>query len=101
MKPVIDLHSRAWYILGIPGSEGLTESLERVAAAFGTGSVSGCQGGCLIEEEQFGVMARRHHTAFPPLELQQAGNPAFQLPWTSDLLVRIVEAAPVAHQGAS
>src|SRR5262249_32284655 len=58
------------------------------------------QGRGFIEEEEFGVVARRHHRPFPALECQQAHDPALDLPGPPDAALLVVQDAPVAHERA-
>jgi hypothetical protein len=64
--------------------------------------MAGGKRGGLVEEEQLGVAAGRHHRSPAAFELQQAGYPAPAYERAHDPLGGIVKAAAtVSHQGAA
>src|SRR6266508_4956706 len=77
------------------------KSGEPLALALSAGPVAGGQRSGLIEKEQFSILARRHDSTPPSLELQQTDDPAPDLVGAHDTLARVVEAAAVAHEGAA
>jgi hypothetical protein len=62
--------------------------------------VAGRQRRRLVQEEQLGVPARRHHGAAPAFEVEQADDPAIDRGITNDVPVRVMQQTAVAHQRA-
>jgi hypothetical protein len=60
--------------------------------------VPGCKRSRFIEEEQFGVMAGRHHFPLSASELQYADDPPFQLPRSLDVAFVTVQDTTVSHE---
>ncbi len=59
----------------------------------------GCERGWLIEEKEFGVLARGHHFTLAPIEFELAIDPAFYgALLTQKLFVIVVQLAPIPHQ---
>ena len=56
------------------------------------------QRGRFIQEEQFGVMARRHQVALSALEFEQADNPTRALGVTPDALLVVMQATTITSQ---
>ena len=63
--------------------------------------MAGRPGGGFIQEEEFGVEARRHHLALAAFELQAAIDPALQAKRPHDFAVGVVDQAAVAEQRAT
>ena len=59
--------------------------------------MTGSKGGCFVEEEKLGIVARGHDRAPAVLKLQQADDPALPLKLALDLAAIVVEATAVAH----
>jgi len=77
----------------------IPERIEPFPPALSARSVSGGKRHGFVQEEEFGVKARRHHGAPAPFEFQQARNPSPALELTDDYTLIIVQRpAPVAHQ---
>jgi hypothetical protein len=51
-----------------------------------------------IQEEQLGVMARRHQVALSALEFEQADNPTPALGVTPNVLVVVMQATTITSQ---
>ena len=66
-------------------------------AAFGTRAVPGAKRGGFVEKEEFGVTMRCHHLALAPAELQNARNPAPNLPGLDDAAVVVVQNSAIPH----
>ena len=98
MKLAVDLDRRQQRLALGAGHECPAEGVEPSAPALGTGAVPGGERRRLVEEEQFGVVPRRHHRPLPPFELQQADDPPRQLPRAADLALPVVQAPAVAHE---
>jgi hypothetical protein len=81
---------------------GRKELLRDAAPALVARPVARCASGRLIEEEELGVAPGLHQRMAPtPLELEQAGDPALDLPAPDEVAVCAHETAAVPHHGAS
>lgn len=70
-----------------------------VAAAERAGAMPGGQGDGLVEEEELGVVAGRHHLPVPVLVGERADDPGLVLPARrAEAAVRVVQDAAVAHE---
>ena len=58
----------------------------------------GCKRGGFIQEEQLGVMARRHQVALSAFEFEQADNPTRALELTSHALLIVMQTPAIASQ---
>src|SRR5687768_15806076 len=69
---------------------------------FSAGPVTRRQRGCLIQEEQLRVAARRHHPPPAPLEAEHTGHPGAVAAseWPDDPTRLVVKATAVAHQAS-
>jgi len=71
-------------------------------SAFEARPMAGGESGRLVQEEQFGIAARRHRLALPPLEGQAADDPRLCRPAPpGQLPALVVKAAAVARPGAA
>ena len=67
-------------------------------ATLRAGTVPCCQGSCFIKEEQFGVTAGRHQDAFSAAKLQDAHEPALDLPQPPNPASFVVQDTTVAQE---
>ena len=74
------------------------EEVETASLALGAGAMSGRQSRGFVEEEQLGVVTRRHDGAMAVLEGEKTDDPAPSSKWSSDPAVIVMQATPVAHQ---
>src|SRR4051812_43395299 len=84
MEPVVDLgHTdlTGRHDLAIPGRPGAPKGQDRGRAALEAGTMATGECRRLVEEEKLGVAVRRHAPPAPTVELQQADQPALDLPW--------------------
>ena len=81
-------------------SPGSAEGFEARSSALGTRTGAGGQVGRFVEEVQAGVMARCHRRSPAHPELQQAQQPAPDLPGAPHAVVIVVEDATVAEERA-
>src|SRR6202035_5051138 len=81
----------------IPCLPCVAEVQEAVPEAFKARTVPGCQAGGFIQKEQFGVVARRHHSPVPPPEPQHAEEPPLDLPSSPNVAFLVMQDASVAH----
>jgi hypothetical protein len=87
--------------LWIGGRPHLAKTREPLALTLRAGPVPGRQRSGFIQEEQFGVVARRHQVALPAPEVEQTDNPTRALVVTSDDLLVVMQAAAIASQRSS
>jgi hypothetical protein len=59
------------------------------------------EGGCLVEEEQFGISSGSHNRSFPALEIEKAYDPTLPTKLTPNLLAIVVQASPVPGERAA
>jgi hypothetical protein len=77
----------------------ISERIEAVAAAFGTGSVAGGERYGFIKEEEFGVKTWGHHGAAPAFETEEADKPAPARVGTNEFATIIMhDAAAIAQE---
>lgn len=86
-----------------PGADQrLSKSQSLLPAAFKAGAMAACQSGRLIQEEEFGIMARPHERVLAALEGKPADDPALAgpLPALQCAVFSMETAAPVSHEAA-
>ncbi|HKT38905.1 MAG TPA: hypothetical protein VJR48_11075 [Ktedonobacterales bacterium] len=72
-----------------------------LVATLGAWAVPGCEGGRLVEKEQFGVASGLHDEAMASTKFQEAHEPAPPLTIAYNLLAVIVQHAAITeHQAA-
>src|SRR5580698_8518376 len=79
----------------LPGG---AKRLEPFPPAFGAGTVPGCQSGCFVQEEEFGVTTWRHHLPLAAPKLQHTHEPSLSLPLPPDAAFIVMENATIAHE---
>ena len=72
------------------------------APTFGARAMTGCQGNRFIEEEKFGIAARRHDRAPAVLEGQTTRHPVFMPPASpAQLPLSVMQYPAIAHELAA
>src|SRR5580704_7498487 len=77
---------------------GAAKRLEPFPPTFGAGTVPGCQSGCFVEEEEFGVTTWRHHLPLAAPKLQHTHEPSLSLPLPPDAAFIVMENTTIAHE---